>query len=291
MMHGRTIRIVVATLGGALVLGAAGAAIYVYSGIFDISARQPHWGITQWALSTVQRQSVRRHASGIDVPPLADAALIQRGLVLYQDRCVVCHAAPGIGPGPVGTGLNPDPPPLVQVERDWTDAELHWIIANGLKMAGMPSFGMGEEQRDLWALTAFVRRLGDLSPAEYRRMVAALEGRVAMEEVAWVDSTDSGWATLRSDGDEERGRALLTSYGCGSCHAIPGVAGARSMVGPPLTDFGARQYIAGQLVNRPSNLVGWITSPQSIEPGTVMPDLGVTPAEALDMAAYLYTLR
>ncbi len=290
-MHRRTIRLVAATLGAALLAGAAGAVLYIYSGIFDISARQPHLGITQWTLSMVQTRSVRRHASGLEAPPLGDAELIQRGLALYQGRCVVCHAAPGVARGPVGTGLNPDPPPLVEVADQWSDAELHWIIANGLKMAGMPSFGMGEESRDIWALTAFVRRMGELSPAEYSRMVDAIEGRLAMEEVEWVRRGDGGWARLGAEGDAERGRTWLASYGCGSCHAIPGVVGARSMVGPPLTNFGLRQYIAGQLVNTPENLVRWIADPQSIEPGTVMPDLGVTPQVALDMAAYLYTIR
>ena len=290
-MHRSTLRIVAITLGAALLAGVAGALLFMYSGIYPIAARKPHLGIVQWALTTVQRNSVRRHASGIEVPPLSEPALVQRGLALYQDRCVVCHAAPGIGPGPVGTGLNPDPPPLVQVSRDWTDAEIQWIIANGLKMAGMPAFGMGEEQRDLWSLTAFVRRIGEISPQEYRRMVDALEGRVAMDDVEWVATADPGWERLRAEGNAGRGKTLLATYGCGSCHMIPGVAGARSMVGPPLAALGLRQYIAGQLVNTPENLVRWIADPQSIEPGTVMPDVGVSPAEALDMAAYLYTLR
>jgi cytochrome c1 len=63
------------------------------------------------------------------------------------------------------------------------------------------------------------------------------------------------------------------------------------MVGPPLTMFAHRAYIAGQLPNQPENLVRWIQDPQGVEPGTAMPDLGVTPAVARDMAAYLYTLR
>jgi cytochrome c2 len=32
-------------------------------------------------------------------------------------------------------------------------------------------------------------------------------------------------------------------------------------------------------------------SPQEMEPGTAMPDVGVTEADARDMAAYLYTLQ
>jgi cytochrome c1 len=91
-------------------------------------------------------------------------------------------------------------------------------------------------------------------------------------------------------GDAGRGERLIARYGCGSCHTIPGVAGATAMVGPPLTDWSERQYIAGTLVNEPENLIRWIRDPDAIEPGTVMPNLGLSEAEARDVAAYLYTL-
>jgi cytochrome c len=97
--------------------------------------------------------------------------------------------------------------------------------------------------------------------------------------------------TVVVDGDAERGRVALDGFGCGACHVIPGVHGARGMVGPPLTMFARRAYIAGQLANQPDNLIRWLQNPQAVEPGTAMPNLGVVPAVARDMAAYLYTLR
>lgn len=63
------------------------------------------------------------------------------------------------------------------------------------------------------------------------------------------------------------------------------------MVGPPLNGWSRRVYIAGNLPNRPEQLVRWLREPQAIEPGTAMPDLNVTEADARDMAAYLYSLR
>ena len=88
-------------------------------------------------------------------------------------------------------------------------------------------------------------------------------------------------------GDPRRGEAALAGHGCGSCHVIPGVARARGKVGPPLTDFAQRTYIAGNVFNTPNNLAAWIRRPDSIEPGTVMPTLGVTEQEARDISAYL----
>jgi cytochrome c2 len=92
-------------------------------------------------------------------------------------------------------------------------------------------------------------------------------------------------------GDAERGRQALSDYGCGACHTIPGVEDANATVGPPLNDWADRHYIAGLLANTPANLIRWIQYPQAIEPGTAMPNMGVTGQDARDMAAYLYELR
>lgn len=92
-------------------------------------------------------------------------------------------------------------------------------------------------------------------------------------------------------GNAANGRRLLYSYGCGSCHAIPGVGEADATIGPPLSGLGSRLYIAGVLENTPDNLFRWIAQPQEVQPGNAMPDVGVTQQQARDMAAYLYTLR
>jgi cytochrome c len=91
-------------------------------------------------------------------------------------------------------------------------------------------------------------------------------------------------------GDPQQGTQLIREYGCGMCHVIPGVQRAEGTVGPPLIGWADRIYIAGHLPNTPENLVQWIENPQAIEPGTAMPNLGVTEDEARDIAAYLYTL-
>lgn len=79
----------------------------------------------------------------------------------------------------------------------------------------------------------------------------------------------------------------MAQYQCGRCHAIPGVEAANGTLGPPLADFGRRSYIAGQLPNRPELLRQWIVAPASLVPNTTMPALGVSEADARDMAAYL----
>jgi cytochrome c1 len=86
-----------------------------------------------------------------------------------------------------------------------------------------------------------------------------------------------------------RAPSEIARYGCGSCHTIGGISGASADIGPNLGGFAHRRYIAGRLPNTPANLVAWIRNAQQIDPGNVMPDLGVTPRDARDIAAYLYS--
>lgn len=91
-----------------------------------------------------------------------------------------------------------------------------------------------------------------------------------------------------SSASVEAGRRLIADYGCGTCHAIPGVAGADAMAAPPLRRFYQRTYIAGRFPNTEANLIKWIQNPQQLDPGNGMPDLGVSEEEARAMVAYLY---
>ena len=97
--------------------------------------------------------------------------------------------------------------------------------------------------------------------------------------------------SLATGGSAHRGVEVIQRYNCGSCHLIPGIPGARGKVGPPLLFFSDRTFIAGEVPNTTENLIRWVRSPQSIEPNTAMPNLGLSEQEARDVAAYLYTLR
>jgi cytochrome c1 len=62
-------------------------------------------------------------------------------------------------------------------------------------------------------------------------------------------------------------------------------------VGPTLAGISGRSYIAGVLVNSPANLIRWIRHPQQVDSLTAMPEMGVSEADARDIASYLYTIR
>lgn len=123
-----------------------------------------------------------------------------------------------------------------------------------------------------------------------RLLAAALAAAAALSACRDPRRAEREAAAL-TGGDPHRGRALARSYGCGSCHAIPGVPGATGTVGPPLAGIAMRTYLAGRLENTPENLVRWVQHPRAVDPHTAMPELGVGDADARDLAAFLETLR
>jgi cytochrome c2 len=111
-------------------------------------------------------------------------------------------------------------------------------------------------------------------------LVTGCTGRARHEEAAAL-----------TGGDPDKGMAAIGRYGCGSCHDIPGIRAAHGTVGPPLGGIAARTYLAGQLSNTPEHMMRWIRHPQHVEPGTAMPEMGVTEGDARDIAAFLHTLQ
>ena len=125
-----------------------------------------------------------------------------------------------------------------------------------------------------------------------RALLAVLAAAIAL---CFLPGCQGGKATgvyaVYTGGNWQTGKQLIVKYRCGACHTIPGVDDANGMVGPPLIWFARRTYVAGEIPNTPPNLVRWLRDPKSVEPGTAMPELGLSDQDARDVAAYLYTLR
>ena len=110
--------------------------------------------------------------------------------------------------------------------------------------------------------------------------------------VAYRDHRDTiAQAESISLGHYDAGRATIEASGCAACHTIPGIRRANATVGPSLSGIASRNYIAGILPNTPDNLTSWIVDPPAHDPKTAMPNLGLSPDHARDIAAYLYTLK
>lgn len=158
----------------ALLLLAASAFLVAITGIVDVSAANPHAAVSRWYLSLAMQRSVRFHAEEDAGAVRADSALLRQGARHFRTMCVECHGAPGVDPGDIGQGLNPEAAELSATVGRWSDAELRWIIRNGIRMTGMPAFDRTHGDEEIGSLVAFLRSLQGLPPEEYVALMRTL---------------------------------------------------------------------------------------------------------------------
>jgi len=256
------------------VVALVATAAALYFGAYDIAATEQHLRPTYWLLKATMRRSVEARAR--ELTSLEDPSFVRHGAALYREHCVRCHGAPGVAPERFALGLTPLPENLSHAALLWRPEELYWILERGIKMSGMPAWRHRLSSSELWSLVAFLKRLPSLSPQAYAEI----------PDAPGAQNT----ATLAAP-DAVRGKKAIPQYGCSTCHVIPGIVGAIAPVGPTLSGVASRSYLAGIFPNTRENLIDWIRTPQKFKPQSAMPDLGVSPQDAEDIAAYLRTLR
>jgi mono/diheme cytochrome c family protein len=158
------------SLGAGIVVLAALAFAYAWSGFYNIGADAPHSPLTYRFLTMVREQSVRRHAKDITIPNLEDQSLVLKGAGQYAAMCTGCHLAPGMQDSELRAGLYPKPPNLSHEPVDPRAA--FWIIKHGIKMSAMPAWGATHDDMTIWSMVAFLQKLPAMTPAQYKDIVA-----------------------------------------------------------------------------------------------------------------------
>lgn len=159
--YGLTATLVVAVL---LAIG------FLWSGLYNIAADDPHSRPVFSALQTLRENSIRVRAADVKVPNLDDEQLVLKGAGQYAAMCTGCHLAPGMAHSELRDGLYPLPPILHRERVDPKAA--FWIIKHGIKMSGMPAWGKTHDDPTIWSMVAFLRKLPNLTPEQYKAIVA-----------------------------------------------------------------------------------------------------------------------
>jgi mono/diheme cytochrome c family protein len=156
---------------GALVVLVFAAAVAIYGGLYNIAADVPHTQPVYWLFETTRQRSAAIRARDIVVPnDLDDADRISKGAGQYAEMCSGCHLAPGMKRTEISRGLYPRAPEL-RHKTDLTPAEQFWIVKHGVKMTGMPAWGVTHDDQLLWDVVSFVRKLPQLTPKQYEALV------------------------------------------------------------------------------------------------------------------------
>ena len=150
-----------------LILIIAGLIVFIYSGNYNIAATEPHSLLAEWVFNTTKKYSVKKHSENIERPKLNDDSLIKSGFDHYDNMCVGCHGGPG---SKAAGGFNPSPPDLAEEAEELSAVELFWITKNGIKMTGMPAFGLSHSDQEIWSIVAFLKQLPDITADDYKAL-------------------------------------------------------------------------------------------------------------------------
>lgn len=157
---------VLAAAAGLFILGMTIARL----GVINIAASTGHWMITDKFLHWSMRNAVRtRSALTIEDPALDPTGLISAA-GHYAVTCAICHGAPGERPSTVMQAATPPAPDLAVTASEWSDRQLLWIVKHGVKFTPMPAWPTQDRNDEVRRMAAFVRRLSDMSSAEYREL-------------------------------------------------------------------------------------------------------------------------
>jgi cytochrome c2 len=187
--------------------------------------------------------------------------------------------------------LQPSALPTAKKSRRWPALWTFGLVAAAAATIGWFTAALPEAATD----TEEPEQIG---PAVTNLPILPLTGAIAaivLVTAAWL-ITEAWMAANESDtvaraltgGNPAHASLLVTRYGCGGCHTIPGLPATDGKVGPPLGGLRQRVFIAGVLPNTADNLINWIVEPRAYSPGSAMPVTGISKAEARDIAAWLY---
>ncbi|HEX2804407.1 MAG TPA: cytochrome c [Sphingomicrobium sp.] len=158
-----------AALAGAaamlLLLLLAGAAI-AFGGLYPVAASKPDPAGIGPILHETMERGIKRSARGLVGPRLSAADVLEGGSH-FKGMCQQCHGGPGAERDEFAAGMNPRPPDLAKTQGEWTREEIFWIAKHGIKMSGMPAFGNGAPDDELWKVAAFVKQLPKVSASRY----------------------------------------------------------------------------------------------------------------------------
>ncbi len=181
-----------------LAVAIVASGLFVWSGLYNVAASSSHWEITNWILERIRVESVDTWSSFVGKPPpLDDAERIRLGAAHFEGGCTPCHSRPGARANAIAESMLPVPPPLSGSIDELDDEEIFWIVKHGLKFTAMPAWPSQSRDDEVWAVTAFLLRLPDLSSRDYRELAGVVRG--GDEQVSGAGLAESGEAVALTE--------------------------------------------------------------------------------------------
>ena len=120
----------------------------------------------RWAANTALKAAIAREAPQPPYPYSQSDADIAQGATLYVQNCAICHGTAHTTPNAIARGMGPVKPPQFNKNDVMDDPEgaTYWRIEHGIRYTGMPAYAPALDEKSIWQLTYFMKRLPDHLP-------------------------------------------------------------------------------------------------------------------------------
>ncbi|HEV2247009.1 MAG TPA: c-type cytochrome [Terriglobia bacterium] len=244
------------------------AAVLICSAILlaSCSAHRKPTTVERALANSVKDVIIPIEATNLKNPVPSTPESIQRGSETFGRSCALCHSTDGHADSQLGTAMYPPAMDLTSPHvRHWSEADLFWIIQNGVSLTGMPSWKSILTTDQTWELVNFIKALPEIGPG--------LETQIASSQKPSYKTHAQLIAY---------GKTLYRQEGCFACHKLDGQGGT---IGPDLSIEGTR--------GRSSEwLVGHFKDPPKFTPGSVMPSFkNLTPEQLEALTVFLVSQK
>jgi mono/diheme cytochrome c family protein len=147
-----------ATLKRKLMLGVIGAMLgaLLQGCTADKKPSQEETGLANAAKDV----AIPLEAGKMTNPQPDTAEVASQGQEVFLGSCAQCHGADAHGDTDVGRNMYPPAMDLSSSHvQHWNDAELFWIIQNGVRLTGMPAWKSNISADDTWKLARYIHSL------------------------------------------------------------------------------------------------------------------------------------
>jgi len=149
-----------------IILGVAGlgAGIFVYThyGFVNLTADQPVNLLERAVMGSGMDRYAERYAPKVKNPIEPNDDNLLEGIRLYKAYCALCHGDSGRATSEFGQGFYPRTPQFLSDAPDMPQEQNFWIIKHGVRWTGMPAWDKLLTDNDIWKLTTFLGKMGDL---------------------------------------------------------------------------------------------------------------------------------
>jgi mono/diheme cytochrome c family protein len=141
-----------------LMLGVAGALLGI---LLQGCSAEKHPSQDETNLANAAKDVTIPLEAGKMQNPLPESAeVVSQGQEVFLGSCAPCHGASARGDTEVGRNMTPPAMDLSTAHvQHWSDAELFWIIQNGVRLTGMPAWKASISTDDTWKLARYIHSI------------------------------------------------------------------------------------------------------------------------------------